>query len=113
MNVIPLDSPEPIAGQPGWLTAHRGPFRFYVTRAFDPPAAGKRGKRGKRKGDGDKGFHCRFRVTAEWLPGEVEKLDAQSEARTLLADPRDTIVSIWLWSVPEGQFIGAFRNGTL
>lgn len=69
----------------GWLTAHRGPFRLVVVRPFATKP----------------GF---FR--SEWLKGEVERDDVVEEARSLLTDPRDTIVGVYVWSVREECYAG-------
>ncbi len=79
--------------QPGWLIAHRGPFLFLVDR---PDERVRKNKAGVYR-------------TSEWLKGEVEKDDVVSEAETLIADPRDTILGVSVWSVKEGCFVGGFR----
>lgn len=81
------------APEPGWLSRHRGPFLFCLTR---PVLSGKRAGRN---------FH-----TSEWLPGLVERGEAVSEATALLADPRDSVRHVALWSVKEEQFVGGFRR---
>ena len=76
---------------PFWAR-HRGPFRLVATR----PHA-------KRIG----------RSCTEWLTGEIRHGDdAQDEARTLLADPRDTIACIHVWSITEGCFVGGYHRPT-
>lgn len=77
---------------PTWLTNHRGPYRFCITR--------------------DKGARIapRHRYTSEWLSGGVEREDVPSEAQALLDDTRDTISSVSVWSESEGQFIGSYRR---
>ena len=67
-----------------WRDNHRGPFRFLVTRPFVT-------KPGFRR--------------SEWLKGTVDGLDAEQEAQALLDDPRDTIVSVHLWSERESCFV--------
>lgn len=42
--------------------------------------------------------------TSEWLKGETMHADAADEALALLADPRDTISSVWLWDTKLQQF---------
>jgi hypothetical protein len=73
----------------GWLSAHRGPFRLCVTRPFATKP----------------GF---FR--SEWLVGEVHRDDVPDESQALLDDPRDTIISVSVWSVREECFVGGFRR---
>ena len=67
-----------------WQERHRGPYVFCVRRPH------------KRKPD---------HYTTEWLSGEVSKEDAQAEAEALLADKRDSILSVSLWSTRECQFV--------
>lgn len=71
------------------LARHRGPYRLEVTRPFTTKA----------------GF---FRT--EWLPGIVESEDVGDEALALLSDPRDTIVSVGVWSEREQQFVTTIRG---
>ncbi len=79
---------------PGWLDAHRGPFIFLVDR---PAPQRYKNPTGVYR-------------TSEWLQGEVERDDVTSEALSLLADPRDTILGVSVWSVKEAQFVGGFRR---
>lgn len=67
---------------------HRGPYSFHVVRPTKRP-----------------GFH-----KGEWLPGYVDGADAETEARALLADPRDTIVCVCVWSTYESQFVTTFNK---
>jgi hypothetical protein len=71
------------------LNNHRGPYRLMVTRPFVTKP----------------GF---FR--SEWLTGEIDRDDVESEARALLGDPRDTIHSVHIWSVREQQFVGSLKE---
>lgn len=78
---------------PTFLDHHRGPYIFCVIR----PGVVTRSGRAKPS-------------TSEWLRGsEVDRDDVESEARALLADPRDTISSVWVWSVREDAFVGGYR----
>lgn len=70
--------------------SHRGVFRFMVGRPCT------------RKG--------RPAVVTEWLRGSVAKLDVEAEARALLADPRDTITHVYVWSLRDQQFVGIFKE---
>jgi hypothetical protein len=79
--------------KPGWLMAHRGPFLLCVTRPH--PKATRAAK----------GFS-----STEWLKGEVAKDDLMAEAAAILADPRDTVVNVFAWSVKDQQFAGGFRK---
>jgi hypothetical protein len=64
-------------------TRHRGPYRYLVIR----PSSGKAPWRG------------------EWLRGQVDADDVEHEARALLADPRDAVRAVHVWSVREEQFV--------
>lgn len=77
---------------PPWLSNHRGPYRFCVTR--------------------DKGARIapRHRYSSEWLKGGTEREDVPGEASALLTDPRDSITSVSVWSESESQFIGGYRR---
>lgn len=75
-----------------FLENHRGPFRFCLTRDRGPKVL------------------PRNRYTSEWLAGETQRADCEEEARALLDDPRDTIVSVHFWSVKEEQFCGGMRR---
>ena len=72
-----------------FLNNHRGPFRLVVTR----PLAKK------------PGF-----FTTEWLKGETSGDEVFSEAQALLADPRDTITHVNVWSVTEESFVGGYPD---
>ena len=72
-----------------FLDNHRGPFLFLVTR--ETPTR-------------------KLKQRAEWLTGEIDKNDVADEARALLADPRDTIRSINVWSVREDSFVGGYHR---
>lgn len=54
------------------------------------------------------GFH-----KSEWLTGEVEKSEVESEAQALLTDPRDTIEAVNVWSLKDQQFVGGYRHGNI
>ena len=73
----------------GFLERHRGPFRLCLTRPNQKKP----------------GF-----FTTEWLKGESDHADVESEARALLDDPRDTITDIGVWSVRENQFVGTIKR---
>ena len=79
-----------------FYTRHRGPYVLQVNR--DTPAR-------------------KMPWHTETLAGEVSGPDVESEARALLADTRDTIQSVHVWSVSEQQHVGTFvrrseRDGT-
>lgn len=74
------------------LSNHRGPYRLAVERPFKTKP----------------GFY-----RTEWLPGEVDSADVEEEVTSLLTDPRDSIVSIGLYSVREGQFVTLVRRQDL
>jgi hypothetical protein len=71
---------------------HRGPFTFCVTRPKENPREGT------------------YPFAYETLPGTVSGSDVEDEARALLADPRDTIVSVAVWSVSEQQHVMTYRK---
>ena len=71
-----------------FLDTHRGPFLFCVVR----PHIRKKGH-----------------MSSEFLGGLVESTDVEAETRALLADPRDTISSVWVWSEKEQMFVGGFK----
>lgn len=71
-----------------FLGNHRGPFQLVLTR----PGKGA-------------GFH-----TTEWLRTESDVDEVESEARAFLADPRDTITSVDVWSDSEQLFVGGYRR---
>jgi hypothetical protein len=72
---------------------HRGPYLFCVLRAA--PTATKP-----------------WRHTSEWLSGHVEREDVPSEARALLEDKRDSIVSVFVWSETEQQHVTTYTRRT-
>ena len=74
-----------------FLDRHRGPYRLVVDRESIPK----------------KSHHI---GTSQWLSGDTNRDDVESEALALLADPRDTIRSVHVWSVREEQFIGAYTQ---
>jgi hypothetical protein len=69
----------------GFLNNHHGPYRLMAQR----PAK-------------KVGFYM-----CEWL-GTSDRDDVESEALALLADPRDTICYVGVWSVSEQCFCGGF-----
>ena len=71
-----------------WLNAHRGPFRLCIIRPGNKP---------------------RF-YRSEWLAGETERADIEDECAALLSDPRDTILRVHVWSVPEQTFCGSITT---
>jgi hypothetical protein len=73
-----------------WLSRHRGPFQFCVTRTTM-----------SKKGAG---------LSNQWLTGLVDGADVEDDAKGLLDDPRDTIVCVDVWSVTEQQFVMTFRG---
>lgn len=66
---------------------HRGPYVLQVKR----PA--------KRK----------YPFTLETLSGTVDGPDVEDEAKALLADKRDSIVAVFVWSATEQQHIITYR----
>lgn len=68
------------------LARHRGPYRLVAVRPTK------------------KGY------MSEWLKGEVDTDDIAEETLALLADPRDTIVWIHIWSVRESQFVTTVKG---
>lgn len=72
-----------------FLDNHMGPFRLQVIRPFATK----------------KGFY-----RSEWLPGMSDKDDVAEEAMAILTDPRDTVITVCVWSVREGQFVGIYRS---
>ncbi len=68
---------------------HRGPYILGVLR--DAP---------RRKA----------KVTYDLLPGKVEVDDIRDEAQALLSDKRDTILSVYVFSVREEQYVTAYRR---
>jgi hypothetical protein len=71
-----------------FLDNHRGPYLLCVTRPGTKPG----------------------RVSSEWLKGGLDTADVEAEAQALLADPRDDITQVSVWSVREEQFIGGYRR---
>lgn len=79
-------------GLPFW-TRHRGPYRLHATRNH-PTKTGY--------------------FKSEWLQGEIRNgQDVHEEALALLGDPRDFIISIFIWSVTEEQWVGAYRYDSI
>jgi hypothetical protein len=68
---------------------HRGPFQLQVLRLST----------GKHK-------HMAVCLESPVANGE----DVEAEAMSLLADPRDTIVAVAVWSIPESQHVCTFRS---
>lgn len=71
------------------LTRHRGPYILMVVRP------------GKKPG-------C---FSNEWLPGLLKAADVEEEAACLLADTRDQILRISVWSEKEGRFVTTITPG--
>lgn len=71
-----------------WVSRHRGPYRLVVTRP------------GKKPGH----------VTTEWVKGNVDVDDVESDALALLADRRDEITHVAVWSVREEQFVMSYES---
>lgn len=71
------------------LARHRGPYRLCVVRPFVTKP----------------GFY-----RSQWLDGAVDGGEVEDEARALLADPRDTITYVGLWSEREQQFVAGVTN---
>lgn len=44
------------------------------------------------------------------LPGNVERDDISGEARALLSDKRDTITSVFVFSVTEAQHVTTYKR---
>lgn len=72
-----------------FTTRHRGPYRLSVCRPHP------------------KKIGCH---KSEWLPGVVDGVDVADEARALLSDPRDTIVSVAVWSEHEECYATIFNK---
>lgn len=72
---------------------HKGPFTFNVTR-----------KVVVNKSTG------RTELQSQYLSGRMDAEDVESEAKALLEDPRDTILSVSVWSESEEQFVTSFRR---
>lgn len=71
-----------------WRRNHRGPYCFLVSRPHP-----------KKPGHS----------TTEWLPGQVDSDDVETDARALLADPRDTIERVHVWSLREECYVMTYR----
>lgn len=71
------------------IMRHRGPFFLMVVRP------------NPKKSD---------RFVSEWLKGQSNKDDVESDVMGLLTDPRDTIVSVAVWSDAENQFVGTYNK---
>lgn len=71
---------------------HRGPFSLALTREV---------VEGKKRVQ-----------TSDFLNGPFSAEDAHEEARTMVNDPKDNIIDIYIFSKTEGQFTGAiYRRG--
>lgn len=68
-----------------WTERHRGPYRLYVSRP---------GKTARN----------------EWLPGTTTAEEVDAEARALLADGRDTIALVCVWSVRRQRFVFTYKR---
>jgi flagellar biosynthesis regulator FlaF len=75
-----------------FTSRHRGPFLFQLTRAKPPTSKAK------------------LLVEIETLTGTVLGEDCADEAKALLTDPRDSILSVSVWSVPEQQHVHTYRR---
>jgi hypothetical protein len=75
---------------------HRGPYVLQVAR----PNGVKRGR--------DKGYPVRFELLPGTVSGSAEEIIGEVQA--LLADPRDTIETVYVWSVPEQQHVTTFKR---
>ena len=72
-----------------WTHNHRGPYRLQVCRLTPT-----------RK----------IKYHTETLAGTLPAIEVEDEARMLLTDPRDAIVSVYVWSVPEEQHAITFTR---
>jgi hypothetical protein len=72
-----------------FYTRHKGPYQLQVLRLAQS---------GKHK-------HSVACLEAPVDAGE----DVETECMALLTDPRDTIVAVAVWSVPESQHVATFR----
>lgn len=72
-----------------WTARHKPPYRLVATRSMSSI------------------------ITTAWLPGTSDAESVDAEARALLADPRDTILSVTVWSVKEQQFVMTYRRSAL
>lgn len=73
---------------------HRGPYLFNVVRH-------------------DVSKPRKSQWSSEWLRDEIDADDVPSLAHSYVNDPRDCIVSVHVWSVPEECFVGAVRRGDM
>lgn len=71
-----------------WRTRHRGPYIFAVERNGEKPGT----------------------WGSETLPGEIDADDVFTEAMALLADKRDNIVRVHVWSVREECYVHTYRG---
>jgi hypothetical protein len=76
-----------------FYTRHRGPYQLQITRS--KPLTSK----------------AKLKVEVETLTGTVDGPDVESEARALLDDPRDSILSVSVWSIKEQQHVMTFSKG--
>jgi hypothetical protein len=72
-----------------WRHRHRGPYTFHVERPS------------KKNPD---------QWQSSSLPGHIDADDVLTEAMALLADTRDNIVRVHVWSVREEQFVMTYRK---
>ena len=77
--------------EPFWRR-HRGPFRLVIDRPYKTKV----------------GFY-----RSEWMKTEMEGEEVPEEAIMLLEDPRDTIVSVSVWSVREQQFVYNYTHRSI
>jgi hypothetical protein len=72
---------------PPFYKRHRGPYVLCLTRQND---------------DGEFSSH--------WLKTEIKKgPDVETQARAMLANRRDTVVSVCVWSRREEQFVWSVK----
>lgn len=72
-----------------FTSRHRGPYQFQVLR---PKPTRK------------------YPYTCLTLPGVSNADEVDAEARALLADPRDTIIAVYVWSVREQQHVFTYTK---
>ena len=75
-----------------FYSRHRGPYVLIVNR--DTPTR-------------------KVKWHTETLTGEVSGPDCEAEALALLADPRDTIQYVHVWSISEHQHVMTYKRGKL
>lgn len=78
-----------MTAEPFW-TRHRGPYLLCITR----PLPTKQGSFGQ-----------------QWLSALEAGPEAESQALAFLADPRDTITGVDIWSDREECFVMSYKRG--